>query len=87
MCTMIVRKIEIDGAGKGAEGWFPLKQANVSYDHPYTAPMDHALNIDFVNEGLGLGARVAVEMSTEAARDLAHSILAALEEAENTLPS
>jgi hypothetical protein len=28
-------------------------QANVSYDHPFNAPMEHALNIDFVNESKG----------------------------------
>jgi hypothetical protein len=40
----------------------------VSYDHPYDLPLEHALNIDFVNEAAGPGARVAVELSVEAAR-------------------
>ena len=81
MCTLISKKINIDGSGKGSEGWFPLKQANISFDHPFNAPLEHALNIDFVNEGMGLGARVAVEMSADAARELAGTILAALDEA------
>ncbi len=34
MCTMIVQQVEIDGSGKGRDGWFNLDQANVSYDHP-----------------------------------------------------
>ena len=59
MCTMIVKRVEVEGTGKGASGWFPVRQANVSYDHPFNAPMDHALNIDFVNEAQGPGARVA----------------------------
>ena len=63
-------------------GWFDLRQANVSYDHPFHAPLEHALNIDFVNEALGPGARVAVELSAEAGRALAESILAVLEQAE-----
>jgi hypothetical protein len=79
---MITQQIEIDGSGKGREGWFALKQANVSYDHPFNAPLEHALNIDFVNEGQGLGARVAVELSAEAARSLVKTILAVLDEAE-----
>ena len=29
----------------------------MSYDHPFNAPLDHALNIDFVNEAQGPGAR------------------------------
>lgn len=82
MCTMIVERVEIDGSGKGREGWFELREANVSYDHPFNAPLDHALNIDFVNEAQGPGARVAVELSAEAARSLVETILAVLERAE-----
>ena len=81
MCTMIVDKVEIDGSGKGTSGWFTLNQANVSYDHPFDAPLEHALNIDFVNEAQGLGARVAVELSAEAAQSLVDTILAVLDRA------
>jgi hypothetical protein len=82
MCTMIVEKVKIEGCGKGASGWFDVNQANVSYDHPFNAPLEHALNIDFVNEALGPGARVAVELSAEAARALVASIESVLAEAE-----
>jgi hypothetical protein len=82
MCTMIVEKINVDGSGKGTSGWFKLEQANVSYDHPFNAPMEHALNIDFVNESMGPSARVAVELSAEAARELVNTILAVLDQAE-----
>jgi hypothetical protein len=54
----------------------------VSYDHPYDLPLEHALNIDFVNEALGPGARVAVELSVEAARRLVRTIQAVLDEAD-----
>jgi len=82
MCTMIVEKVKIDGSGKGTSGWFALKQANVSYDHPFDAPLEHALNIDFVNESQGLSARVAVELSESAARVLVKTILSVLDQAE-----
>ena len=82
MCTMIVEKAEVACSGKGTQGWFPLKQVNVSYDHPVHAPLDHALNIDFVNESRGLGARVAVELTPESARELVALILAALAQGE-----
>jgi hypothetical protein len=82
MCTMIIEKVKIDGSGKGTSGWFKLEQANVSYDHPFNAPMEHALNIDFVNESQGPAARVAVELSEQAARDLVHTILAVLDQAQ-----
>ena len=82
MCTMIVERVTIDGSGKGREGWFELTEANVSYDHPFNAPLEHALNIDFVNEAQGPGARVAVELSAEAARSLVETIMTVLGRAE-----
>lgn len=82
MCTMIVEKVNLDGSGKGADGWFKLEQANVSFDHPFHAPLEHALNIDFVNESQGPSARVAVELSERAARDLVKTILAVLDQAD-----
>ena len=81
MCTMIVEKVKVEGSGKGTSGWFTLEQANISYDHPFNAPLEHALNIDFVSESQGLGARVAVELSEKAARDLVVAILAVLDQA------
>ncbi len=82
MCTMIVQQVPMEGSGKGKDGWFAVQQANVSYDHPFNAPMDHALNIDFVNEAQGVGARVAVELSVDSAKKLVETIMAVLAEAE-----
>ena len=82
MCTMIVKKVKIDGSGKGVDGWFTLNRANVSYDHPFHVSMEHALNIDFVNEDLEPGARVAIELSERAARSLVDAILDVLLQAE-----
>ena len=82
MCTMIAERVEIEGSGKGTGGWITITQANVSYDHPFSAPMEHALNLDFVNEALGPGARVAVELSANSARLLMGTIQKVLELAE-----
>lgn len=82
MCTMIAQQEKIDGSGKGTSGWFTLRELNVSYDHPFNAPFEHALNLDFVNESQGSGARVAVELSVEAARTLVETIQAVLARAE-----
>jgi hypothetical protein len=79
---MIVEKVNINGSGKGHSGWFSLQQANVSYDHPFDAPFEHALNIDFVNEAQGPAARVAVELSESAARELVRAIESVLNQAE-----
>jgi len=79
MCTYITEKVQIVGSAKGTRGWMKVDTANVYFDHPYHAPLDHALNIDFVNESGGPGDRVAVELSAESARELVKKILVALE--------
>ena len=82
MCTMIAHQVKLEGRGKMGPEWFAVKEANVSYDHPYDLPLEHALNIDFVNEAMGPGARVAVELSVEAARQLVKTIEAVLAQAD-----
>jgi hypothetical protein len=79
---MIVKQVGIEGCGKGTDGWFDVRQANVSYDHPFHSSLEHALNIDFVNGAQGPGARVAVELSAESARTLVETIVAVLARAE-----
>jgi hypothetical protein len=78
MCSYIVEKAAVSGSAKGANGWMRIDAANVYYDHPYHAPFDHALNIDFVCEAEGGRERVAVELSADSARELVSKILAAL---------
>src|SRR5262245_33464069 len=57
MCTYLTEKAEIEGTGKGAHGWFTLTEARVYFDHPVSAPLDHALMIDFVAAAEGPAAR------------------------------
>ena len=82
MCTMIAKQIEIEGFAKGQADWFEVRQAYISYDHPFKAPVEHALNIDLVNEAQGPGMRVSVELSPKAARALVDTILSVLAQAE-----
>jgi hypothetical protein len=82
MCSYIVRKAALAGSAKGAKGWMKIDTANIYYDHPFHAPFEHALNIDFVNEAAGGRERVAVELSAAAARELIRQIEAALETGE-----
>jgi hypothetical protein len=79
MCTYITAKVETEGSGKGAEGWFPLTETTVYFDHPVHASADHTLNIDFRNDERGASARVAVELTAETARALALAILETLD--------
>lgn len=83
MCTMIAERIEVAGCAKAAGGrWFDLDHAYVTFDHPFNLQQEHALNIDFVSEAMGPSARVAVELTEAAARQLVAAILSALDQAE-----
>lgn len=79
MCTWITERTDVAGHGKGTSDWIPLTKATVYYDHPVSAPLDHALVIDFVNEAAGPGARVSVELSAESARELLRIVQAVLD--------
>jgi Family of unknown function (DUF6295) len=78
MCTYQTIKIELEGSGKGARGWFPLTDAAVYVDHPQHAQRAHTLNIDFINPAQGPSARVAVELTEEGALALVDAIREAL---------
>lgn len=82
MCTWITERAHVMGSGKGTQGWFSITDATVYFDHPYHAPLDHALSINFVNEQMGPSARVAVELSAESARELIRAMQAALDAGE-----
>jgi len=82
VCTYSAEKIEVArSSGKGPAGWFPLRTATVYYDHPVHAPDEHTVNIDFLNPEQGPGARVAVELSLDTARELLAALQTTVERA------
>jgi hypothetical protein len=84
MCTNIIEKAPVTGAGRGAgaPGWFKVSEVAVSYDHPFRVSLEHAVNIDFTNPSADVGARLAVELTIESARELAKVLLATVDRAE-----
>lgn len=82
MCSYITEKTNVVGSAKGPNGWMKIDTANVYFDHPFHSPLDHTLNIDFVNEAEGSSERVAVELSAQSARALIAKIEAALASGE-----
>ncbi len=50
MCSYLTVPAEVTGSAKGPDGWFSVTSASVYYDHPFHAPLEHSLNIDFVNQ-------------------------------------
>jgi hypothetical protein len=87
VCTYLTESVEIDGSGKAPAGWIPLTDAIVYIDHPTHAPYDHTVNIDFRNATMGPAARVAVELTEEAALALVEAIQSALRSAPPGLAS
>jgi Family of unknown function (DUF6295) len=87
MCTYLTEQIELDGAAKGASGWFTVSNGLVYVDHPYHACHEHTVNIDFTNPSEGPSARVAVELTEEAALALMEAIQKALAAAPPGLAS
>ena len=82
MCSYIIEKARLSGSAKGPNGWMRIDTAHVYFDHPYHAPLDHALGIDFICESDGGRERVAVELSADSARELIKKIQAALDAGE-----
>ena len=82
MCTAISRSDHVRGAGKGAQGWFPLTRCTVGFDHSTHTADEHAVLIDFSNYGIGTGARVAVELDIPSAKVLLDQLREAVGRAE-----
>jgi hypothetical protein len=80
MCTYATQTRDVEGSGKGPQGWFALRTASVYFDHPVHAQAEHTLNIDFLAPDRGPSARVAVELTAASARELVDAITAALAE-------
>ena len=82
MCTSVVEICRAEGAGKCEDGWFAVTSAVVSYDHPHHALLEEAITIDFVNADLGPGARAAVELTLDSAKELDAALARAIAGAE-----
>jgi hypothetical protein len=78
MCTWLSQQVEASGSARGVTDWMKVTAINVMYDHPVSAPYDHALLLDFINPSQGVGARVGIELSASSARELVRAIEAAL---------
>ena len=83
MCTSIVEVVEVEGAGCGKNGWFPVTRAIVTYDHPQVAPFERdTINVDFMNPDRSASDRAGVELTLEAAKALHAALSQVIMEAE-----
>lgn len=79
MCSYVVEKTALTGSAKAGGIWSPIDTAVVSVDHPFHAPVDHALMLDFTNAGRPVSERVALELSVVSARELIACMQTALD--------
>jgi hypothetical protein len=82
MCTSIIEIARAEGMAKRGEEWFPLTRAVVAYDHARHAPLGDVITLDFFNTSLGAGARAAVEITLESAKELRAALDRAIVAAE-----
>ena len=82
MCTSIVEIARAEGMAKRGDQWFPLSQAVVAYDHARHAPLGDVITLDFFNISLDAGARAAVELTLESAKELRTALDRAIAAAE-----
>jgi hypothetical protein len=80
VCTYVTETLPVTGSAKGPDGWIRVTDATVYFDHPAHALAEHTLNIDVRRPEAGPAARVAVELTADSARELAHAILRILDD-------
>ena len=78
MCSYDTTFLTLVGSAKRESGWTAVGSANIYQACPAHAPLEDALNIDFIVRDRPR-ERIALELSPDAARSLAHAILATLD--------
>ena len=82
MCTSIIEIAAAEGMAKKDDGWFPVDRSVVAYDHARHAPLDDVITLDFMHSELEPGARAAVELTLESAKELRAALDRAIAAAE-----
>lgn len=82
MCTSIVEIAPAEGMAKRGDAWFPLSRTVVAYDHARHAPLGDVITLDFMNTSLDAGARAAVELTLDSAKELRAALDRAIAAAE-----
>ncbi|HEY1931386.1 MAG TPA: DUF6295 family protein [Acetobacteraceae bacterium] len=82
MCTSIIEIARAEGMAKRGDQWFPLTRSVVAYDHARHAHLGDVITLDFYNTTLDAGARAAVELTLETAKELRAALDRAIEAAD-----
>jgi hypothetical protein len=79
MCIDYADATDVLGAGHANGTSIGVRRAVVAFTHPTELPLEHALCIDFRAGNADPSERIAVELDPASARELAYSILGALQ--------
>jgi len=71
-----------EGMAKRDDAWFQLTHSVVAYDHARHAHLGDVITLDFVNCDMEPGARAAVELTLETAKELRAALDRAIAAAE-----
>jgi hypothetical protein len=82
MCTSIIEIAPAEGMAKRGDDWFPLSQSVVAYDHARHALLGDVITLDFFNSAHDPGARAAVDLTLESAKELRAALDRAIAAAE-----
>jgi hypothetical protein len=82
MCTSIIEIARAEGMAKRGDEWFDLTHSVVAYDHARHAQLGDVITLDFYNTRLDPGARAAVELTLETAKELRAALDRAIAAAE-----
>ena len=82
MCTSIIEIAPAEGMAKRGDDWFQLSQTVVAYDHARHAHLGDVITLDFINANMEPGARAAVELTLEAAKELSAALERAIAAAD-----
>lgn len=79
MCIDYSDATDVVGAAHSSGRSIDVARAVVAFTHPIELPLEHALCIDFRAGNGDPSERVALELDPSSARELAYSILGALQ--------
>jgi len=83
VCTNIATKVRIAGSAKTREGWFPVDEATIGFDHATKVWAEHALRLDVFNS-TGTGDHLAVELDLASGRRLLAELAEVIAAAERS---
>ena len=82
MCTNIATRTTVNGSATTGDGWSPVNEATIGFDHATHLWKEHAVRLDFVSAVDG--ERVAVELDLASGKALFERLREVIDAAERS---